>query len=323
MKYVGLQSQISRNNFKSILLLIAFPILLFGLVWLFFYAFNLYLADEDTIFSIENVNLGFIKTIPFVTIGVAIWFTIAWFSHSAMIRKATASKPLDRKTHKRVYNLVENLCISKGMKMPKVFIIEDDSLNAFASGLSDKTFAVTLSRGIINKLDDDELEAVIAHELTHIINRDVRLLIVSIIFVGIFSFIAELAFRSIRHGFGRSRGNGKKEGGAIVIILIILGLGILGLILSTFFRFALSRKREFLADAGAVEMTKKPLSMANALRKISEDPWIEAVKREDVAQMFIDHPTKKKDRKSFVTFFDGVFATHPPIKDRIQVLEQF
>ena len=208
--------------------------------------------------------------------------------------------------------------MSQGIKMPKIFIIEDTSLNAFASGLSEKTFAVTLSRGIIEKLDDDELEAVIAHELTHIINRDVRLLIVSIIFVGIFSFITELAFRSVFYRTGRN--SGKKEGGAV---LIVLGLGILGLILSSFFRFSLSRKREYLADAGAAEMTRKPLALANALRKISEDPWIEAVKREDIAQMFIDHPTKKKDQKSLVSFFNGMFATHPPIQKRIQILEQF
>lgn len=277
--------------------------------------------ESDTIsFNIDIVNNSFLYSAPYVTIGVLVWFLIAWFSHSSMIQRATGAKPLERKENKRVYNLVENLCISKGIKMPKIHLIEDDSLNAFASGLSDKTFAVTFSRGIINKLEDDELEAVIAHELTHIINRDVRLLIVSIIFVGIFAFITEMAFRSLRFA---GRGRGKKEGGALAIVLIVVVLGIIGMILSSFFRFALSRKREYLADAGAAEMTKNPLALASALKKISKDPWIEAVKRDDVAQMFIDHPTKKKDRKSLGTFFNGIFATHPPIKERIQVLEQF
>jgi heat shock protein HtpX len=318
MKYVGLQSQIRKNNYKSIALLIAFPLLLLGLVWLFFFISIYYLTDEGTAIPISTINNSFLTTIPFVLIGVAIWFLIAWFSHSSMIQKATAANSLARKENKRVYNLVENLCISQGMKMPQIFVIEDDSLNAYASGLSDKTFAVTLSRGIINKLDDDELEAVIAHELTHIINRDVRLLIVSIIFVGIFAFVTELAFRSMLYGRGGSRG--KKEGGAVFVILL---LGVIGFLLSTFFRFSLSRKREFLADAGAAQMTKKPLALANALQKVSEDPWIEAVKRADVAQLFIEHPTKKKESKSLVTFFNGLFATHPPIKDRIQVLKQF
>ena len=320
MKYIGLQSQISSNNRKSILLLISFPTLLLGLVWLFFLAVNIFMENDTISFNIDTVNNSFLYSAPYIFIGVLVWFLIAWFSHSSMIRRATGSIPLERKENKRVYNLVENLCISKGIKMPKIHLIEDDSLNAFASGLSDKTFAVTFSRGIINKLEDDELEAVIAHELTHIINRDVRLLIVSIIFVGIFAFITEMAFRSLRFA---GRGRGKKEGGALAIVLIVVVLGIIGMILSSFFRFALSRKREYLADAGAAEMTKNPLALASALKKISKDPWIEAVKRDDVAQMFIDHPTKRKDRKLLSTFFNGIFATHPPIKERIQVLEQF
>ncbi len=318
MKYIGLQSQIRTNNFKSGLLLIAFPVLLLGLVWLFFFITNIYLNEEEVPFNIDDVNTGFIYTAPWVSIGVSIWFLIAWMSHSSMIRKATGSRPLERKNNKRVYNLVENLSISRGIKTPQIYIIEDDSLNAFASGLSDKTFAISLSRGIIEKLNDDELEGVIAHELTHIINRDVRLLIISIIFVGIFAFLSEIAFRTLLYGGGRSKND--KGGGAIVVVLI---LGLVGLGLSSCFRFALSRKREFLADAGAAELTKNPLALASALRKISADPWIEAVKREDVAQMFIDHPSKKQKKKSIVSFFDGMFATHPPIKERIQVLEQF
>lgn len=316
MKYVGLQSQISSNNFKSVLLLIAFPILLLALVWLFFYLSNYYFADEYTQPSLETVNYGFLQTFPYVTVGVAIWFLIAWFSHSAMIRKATDSKSLERKENKRVYNLTENLCISRGMKTPKLYIINDDSLNAFASGLSDKTFAISLSRGIIDKLDDDELEAVIAHELTHIINRDVRLLIISIIFVGIFAFVTEIVFRSFLYGGGRK----KKEGGAMILILV---LGVVGLVLSSLFRFSLSRKREYLADAGAAELTKNPLALASALQKISADPWIEAIKRDDIAQMFIDHPTKKEDQKGIASFFNGIFSTHPPISKRIEILKQF
>lgn len=319
MKYVGLQSQISSNNRKSVILLILFPLLVIGLVWLFYFIFKLWMADDYQPFTFQAVNENFVFTVPWVSIGITIWFIVAWFSHSAIIRKATGAKSLERKQNKRVYNLVENLCISQGMKTPKVFIIEDDSLNAYASGLSEKTFAVTLSRGIINKLDDDELEGVIAHELTHIINRDVRLLIISIVFVGIFSFVTELAFRSLRFSGGRRSEN--KGGGAA--ILIILALGLIGLLLSTLFRFALSRKREYLADAGAAEMTRKPWSLASALKKVSQDPWIEAVKREDVAQMFIDHPTRKKDRKGLSNAFSNLFATHPPIEKRIKILEQF
>ena len=196
--------------------------------------------------------------------------------------------------------------------MPAVYVIEDDSLNAFASGINSKTFSVSLSRGMLNKLDDDELEGVIAHELTHIKNRDVRLLIISIIFVGIFSFLAEMALRSIRFGAG-----GKKKGSG-QIILIAIAVTAICYFISLFLRFGISRSREYLADAGAAEMTKKPYALANALRKVDGDPLIEAVKRSDVVQLFIENPQTEKK-----SFFAGMFATHPPIKKRRELLEQF
>jgi heat shock protein HtpX len=199
--------------------------------------------------------------------------------------------------------------------MPAINIIEDDSLNAFASGINKKTFSVSLSRGIIEKLNDEELEAVIAHELTHIRNRDVRLLIISIVFVGIFAFISEMLFRSMQYG---RIGKGKKEGGAIIIALI---LALVGYLIASLFRFALSRKREYLADAGSAELTHRPLALASALRKISADSRIEAVKRRDVAQMFIENPGEKVQKSSFS--FSSLFATHPPIDKRIGILEQF
>jgi heat shock protein HtpX len=313
MKYFGLQSQISKNNANSVLLLILFPLVFFGLTWLFFFFTSI--GPEHEQLGLIDVNRSFFSTIPWITIGVIIWFIIAWFSHTAIIDAATSSKPLERNENKRVYNLVENLCISTGMPMPKVNIIEDDSLNAFASGINLKTYSVSLSRGIIDKLKDDELEAVIAHELTHIRNRDVRLLIISIVFVGIFAFIAEMLFRSMR--FGRI-GRGKKEGAGIFIALL---LALVGYLLASLFRFALSRKREYLADAGSAELTRRPLSLASALRKVSADPTIEAVKRKDVAQMFIENPQESEGKSTFS--FANLFATHPPVEKRIKLLEQY
>jgi heat shock protein HtpX len=289
-----------------------FPVVFFGLTWLFFFFLSLNM-DEQLVLA--KVNNSFFRAAPFICAGVIIWFTIAWFSHSSMINAATGSKPLARNENKRVYNLVENLCISTGMSMPKVNVIEDDSLNAFASGINERTFSVSLSRGIINKLNDEELEAVIAHELTHIRNRDVRLLIISIVFVGIFAFISEMIFRSMQ--FGRI-GKGKKEGGVIIIALL---LALVGYLIASLFRFALSRKREYLADAGSAELTHHPLALASALRKISEDSRIEAVERRDVAQMFIENPRAKEQKSSFS--FSMLFATHPPIDKRIEILEKF
>lgn len=310
MQYVGLDKQIRKNNFNSILLLIAFPALLLGMFYLFFY----FIADKG-----QDPNEIFLQVMPFVLAGVGIWFLIAWAGHTAFIRMATGSKPLDRTENKRVYNLVENLCISQGMRMPKVYIIEDDSLNAFASGISERSYSVSLSRGMINKLDDDELEGVIAHELTHIKNRDVRLLIISIIFVGIFAFLAEVAFRSLRHvGSGKKSSKDSKGSGAIILIAIVITA--IAYFVSILLRFGISRKREYLADAGSAEMTKKPYALANALRKISGDPLIEAVESRDVAQLFIDNP-KPSAHKS--ASWDNMFATHPPIEKRIELLEQF
>jgi heat shock protein HtpX len=309
MHYVGLSTQIRRNNFNSFLLLIAFPALLLAMFYaLFYFAGNR---------NIQDTNQAFIRVMPFVLVGVAIWFLIAWAGHSSFIRVATDSRPLEREENKRVYNLVENLCISQGMKTPKIYIINDDSLNAFASGIDQRSYSITLSKGIIDKLNDEELEGVIGHELTHIRNRDVRVLIISIVFVGIFSFLAELAFRSLRFGgSGKSR-DGKGSGAIILIAIVVTAIAYL---ISILLRFGISRKREYLADAGSADMTKKPYALASALKKISEDPMIEAVESRDVAQLFIENP-KLSAHKS--ASWDNLFSTHPPIEKRIALLEQF
>ncbi len=310
MQYIGLDKQIRKNNFNSLLLLIAFPALLLGML----YALVYFLQKEHG----TDPNTLFLQAAPAVLGGVGVWFLIAWAGHSAFIRMATGSKTLDRTENKRVYNLVENICISQGMAMPKVYIIEDDSLNAFASGINKSSYSVSLSRGIINKLDDDELEGVIAHEITHIKNRDVRLLIVSIIFVGIFAFLAEIAFRSLRFAGSGKKSKDSKGSGAIILIAIVITA--VAYFISILLRFGISRKREYLADAGAAEITKKPYALANALRKISGDPLIEAVESRDVAQLFIDNP-KPSVHKS--ASWDNMFATHPPMDKRIELLEQF
>lgn len=315
MKYVGLQSQIWSNNLKSTVLLLMFPLVILGLAWLFFY------FTRPEYHTVTDVSYTFAGAAPWLVAGVLIWFLIAWYANTSMIRRATGAKPLERRDNKRVYNLVENLCIAAGMKTPKINVIEDNSLNAFASGITEKTYTVTLSRGIINKLNDEELEGVIAHELSHIRNKDVRLLIVSIIFVGIFAFLVEIMLRSfIYSSMTRSRGRGSDKGRGIGM-LIALALAIAGFIITSLFRFAISRKREYMADAGAAQLTKRPKALATALAKVSQDSRIEAVTRKDVAQLFIDNPPEPK--KDLFSFFNGLFATHPPIEKRIAVLNQF
>ena len=307
--YIGIQTQIRRNNTRSVLLLIGFPLLILAAVYAFFY---LTIPPENYNASVNEVFVG---TIPGVLIAVAIWFVIAFFFHSKMISRASGSKPLERKENMRIYNLVENLCISKGMKMPKVNIIEDPAFNAFASGINEKTYTVTLTRGLIEALSDEEMEGVIAHELMHIRNKDVRLLIISIIFVGIFSFVAQILFRSMLFG-GRRRG--KNDNRAILIAMVIAFVAFL---LSMLFRFAISRKREYMADSGAAEMTKKPWALASALRKISGNYQVKGVKSDDVAELFIENRPDKSS--GILSAISGLFATHPPIDKRIKILENF
>jgi heat shock protein HtpX len=299
--YVGLHEQIRTNNFRSTLILAGFPLLVLSAVYAFFF------FTMGGMERINEVNKQFLITIPFVIGGVVIWFLIAYYANAAMIRFATKSRPLERKENMRVYNLTENLCISVGMKMPQLYVIDSSVLNAFASGIDEKSYAVTLTTGIIEALDDRELEGVIAHELTHIRNKDVRLLIITIIFVGIFSFLMEVLFRNLLWGGGR-----KRDKNDTPIILIALLITVVAYALSLIFKFALSRKREYLADAGAVEMTRNSMAMASALRKISGNSELESVKSDDVKQLFIEHKSSLM----------GMFATHPPIEKRIAVLEQ-
>ena len=309
MQYLGIQQQITRNNTKSVLFLLAFPLLILVGVYVVLYV----LSDQD----IEQTNTQFLSVVPIVLAGVGIWFVISYFFHAQIIQKATHARPLARRNNKRVYNLTENLCMSVGMTMPKLYIIESDALNAFASGINEKTFAVTLTRGIINRLNDEELEGVIAHELTHIRNRDVRLLIVTIVFVGIFATIADLALRMLLNGGGnmfssRNRKN-DKGGGAMLLLIILLVAGAI-YFLSILFKLALSRSREYMADAGAVELTHNSMALASALRKISGHSTLKEVGNDEVKELFIDYKAEG---------FFSLFATHPPIEKRIQVLEQY
>lgn len=312
MKFVGINQQIRSNNRKSILLLLAFPLLVLASIFAVVYFLSF---DESGIANLDGAIDLFLSVAPFTVVAILIWFLIAYFSHGKMIALATGAKTLERRTNMRVYNLIENLCMSVGMTMPKVQIIESPALNAYASGLKNKDYTVTLTRGIIETLDDDELEGVIAHELMHIRNKDVRLLVVSIIFVGIFSFVAQLAFRNMLYS-GSSR---NKDAGKLILVIMIVST--VAYLFTLLFRFSLSRKREYMADSGAAEMTRKPWALANALKKISPNHHVK-VKSEDVQHLFIVN-TPKDHSLNLSGGLGGLFATHPPIEKRIQFLDQF
>jgi heat shock protein HtpX len=206
--------------------------------------------------------------------------------------------------------MLENLCISRGMRTPRLMIVEQQALNAFASGVNDKQYTITVTRGLIDHLDDAEIEAVLAHELTHIRNEDVKLMIVAVVIAGVISFISEIAFRSMRFsGSARSTSNrdGGKAGGLIVVAIIIMAVA--GL-LAAVIRFSLSRTREYLADAGAVELTKNPDAMISALLKISGRADLENVPSGVMDMCIENDPDDMSD----------IFSTHPSISKRVQAL---
>ncbi len=253
---------------------------------------------------------------PVATIGTLIWIVIAYFFHQNLIDAVTGGHEVTRRDQPRLYNLLENLCISRGIPMPKLKIAQTEALNAFASGLNQKQYAVTLTSGLVNNLDDAELEAVLGHELTHIRNGDVRMLVIAVIIAGVIGFFAELCFRLLFRGGLRWRGrsNGDRgKGGAGIAILIAVAMIAVAWLLSIVIRFALSRRREFLADAGAVELTKNPDAMITALRKIEGRGEIEGA-TSAVMEMCVDNPRQG---------FADLFASHPSIESRIAALVEF
>ena len=333
MQYVGIQTQIDKNNRNSILLLLSFPCIILGMLWVFCCVFGFDEAydkygDPYTIFDFELVTAAFATFAPWAVIIVGVWFIIAYLFNAKMIQHTTGARPLERRENPRIYNIVENLCMTCGMDMPKINIVNDPQLNAFASGINKNTYTVTLTTGIIDLLDDEELAGVIGHELTHIRNKDTKVLIISIVFVGILSTLLTLltrgVFRIFLYSGGSRRSNDKKDGGGVAIIVIIVAAIICSAIayfLTLLTRFAISRKREFMADAGGAELCGNPRALASVLRKISRDPGLQDVSREDVAQLFIIHP--KKMAQGFLDSLNNMFSTHPDTAERIRILEQF
>ena len=336
MRYVGMYTQVRRNNTYTIMLLLMFPVIMLGMIWVFLALLNDFgngyydqYGNMVNQLDTETVNYYFMQALPWVVGGISIWFAIAYFANTSIVRAATGARPLERRENPKIYNMVENLCMTCNMDMPKINVVDDPQLNAFASGIDKNSYTVTLTTGIINLLDDDELEGVIAHELTHIRNRDTRLLITSIIFVGIVSTIMSMVVQMIYNvmwfgGGGRSNDKeDEKNNGLSIIVVLIVGLicCAIAYLFTILTRFAISRKREYMADAGGAELCGNPLALASALRKISGDPGLSNVRRDDIAQLFIVHPQQLTS--GVMGFFNSLFSTHPDTKKRIEILEQF
>ena len=315
MAAYGLYSHIQSNRRRSLALLAG----LFFLVYLLVYAGALTAealsvdADLNTLLQLAWNDL--IRAAPVATLGTTLWVVIAYFFHQNMIDALTGGRQVTRSEAPRLYNLLENLCISRGITMPKLKTMDSDALNAFSTGMNEKQYSITVTSGLLEALNDSEVESVLGHELTHIRNGDVRMMVVAVIIAGAVSFFAELFFRLWFYGGfrGPRSSDERRGGGAGLAILIAAALIVVAYLLSFIIRLALSRSREFLADAGSVELTKNPDAMISALRKIEgrgELPGATSA----VMEMCVDNP-----REGFGELFD----THPTVDARVAALVKF
>lgn len=316
MGAVGLQTHIWANNTRSLLLLAGFPVLMVCII----YGVQLILMGLGFLpgtgrglgddMALAATWLG--GTIPTALAIAAVWFAISYFGSQTMIDLMTGARKVERKSEPDLYNLLENLAISRGLRTPTLRVIDNDSLNAFATGLHEGQYSVTVTRGLVNTLTRDELEAVLAHELTHVINKDVRTMVIASIFAGIISVIAELVFRGLMYSSGGSRRDDNKN--ALPLILIGVAFAVIGYALAIVIRMMLSRTREYVADAGAVELTKNPDAMISALRKVEGRSSVKGP--DELQQLFLDNQPDGVG-------LEGLFASHPPIQKRIDALVKF
>jgi heat shock protein HtpX len=315
MQAVGLQTYIWNNNIRSALLLIGFPFLLLGMVFCLTLGMiwaRMLPSGSEYGGSVAYALHLMIAAAPLAIVVALVWFAIAYVFNQAIIDFATGSRPVARTDEPDAYNLLENLCISRGLKMPALRVIETEGMNAFASGLHEGRFSVTLTRGLLQNLDRAELEAVLAHELTHIINRDVRTMVVAAIFAGVITLFCQIVYRSIVWGGVWGGGGRDRRGNFGLFLLIAMVVGAVGYFLAIVIRLAISRTREYVADAGSVELTHNPDAMISALQKVAGHTHLEAP--QSMRAMFLED-----DDEGIM----GLFATHPPVEKRIAALSKY
>lgn len=282
------------------------------LTWVYIAGFLAFVIGVGYVFAGAMNNSGILYGA--VIFSILMSFGSYWWSDKIVLAMSGA-KELNHENNREIYHLVENLCITAGLPLPKIYLIEDSAPNAFATGRDPEHGVICFTSGIIQKLDKTELEGVIAHELSHIGNRDILLSTVVVILVGFVTLMADW-FRNWTFFGGRARDN-DREGNQLQIILIIVAvvLSILAPIAAMLMQLAISRKREFLADASGALLTRYPEGLARALEKISADPEkLEAANRA-TAHLYITNPFKGKKLSKF-------FMTHPPIKERVAALRE-
>ncbi|MCR4917447.1 MAG: M48 family metallopeptidase [Alphaproteobacteria bacterium] len=297
---------IRSNNIKTTLLVLAFPLIFVLLVFLFTWV--VVPADEAVATTVR-------VAIPTVAVCL-VWLLISWlFGDSMMLNMAGATQINDSDPeYKYIYKSVENVALAAGLPTPRVYIIDDMGMNAFATGRSPQDATVALTRGIIKALDKQELEGVIAHEMAHIGNRDIRLDMMLITGVGVTVFIADTLLRHMVYA-PRSRDD-EKNNTAAVLFMVWLAFTVFNVIITPILHMAISRKREFAADATGAQITRNPAALANALRKITSNSHVKTLeKQKAMAAICIAYPGEKR------AFVSELFSTHPPVKERIKRLE--
>ena len=296
---------IRSNNIKTTLLVITFPLIFIALIFLFTW---MVVPLNDAIQTTINV------AIP-TFIACMVWLGISWaVGDLMMLHSAHAHEIFDTDMqYREIFRSVENVAIAAGLPRPRVYIIDDNSMNAFATGRSPRDASIALTRGIIKRLDKLELEGVIAHEMAHIGNRDIRLDMLLITGVGVTVFAADMILRLAIMG-GNSNDN--KNNGAAVLLMVWLAFMVFNWIITPVLRMAISRSREYAADATGAQITHNPMALANALRKITTDSRVECLdKVKSMAAVCIAYPGGPRE------FASSLMATHPPVEKRIERLE--
>jgi heat shock protein HtpX len=310
---------IDSNRRRTALILAAFPLALLlcvGCVCAALVEWEIPGADQDAGFWPLTLRLT-LTSFPWVTGAAFLWIFFSYRRGDNLILGSAGAREITRGDDPKLFSKVENVAVMAGLPTPKVYLIDDESLNAFATGRTPDTASIALTTGIVEKLKPNELESVIAHEMGHIGNRDTRLMIIVVTGIAMFTFMAEIAFRLALQS-GRVRTRSKRDGRFTAILLLAaLASWIFGVFLAPLIRMALSRNREFLADATSARITHNPDALADALEAISKDPRVEALdSRPLMGALCVANPLSKRGLLS------RLYASHPPIEERIDRLRR-
>jgi heat shock protein HtpX len=304
--------------------MVLFPVTLVILVYLAIILFSLFAADAQStaqrsqISPLDMANQTAMYVLPLISAAAIIWIFISYFFGQKIIISTAGAVEITKETAPEIIRIVENIAITAGLPMPKVYAINDGGMNAFATGRDPEHSYVVLTKGLVNKLEKPELEGVIAHEIAHIGNRDIRTMLIMVVCISFATLAAEIL---LRMAWSR-RGGDKKNGAQLLFLLLALALYLYGYLVAPLLKFAVSRTREFQADATAALITRNPQGLIGALKKISGNSVVETLKdKESMSAMCIETPLSEKYRNSLFTKFSGLFATHPSIEERVKALE--